>query len=746
MYSGGIIPLISIQFSNHTLLFHAQDFLASHTLDTNSPAPSPLLGERSNIASSTLIEDVPHRRNNQFNRFLPHENGASAAFADDSVRDNASNGPDEASASTRSRDKPVNPFTINNESSVVNFSAHLQRAKSLFSNRSYVSPRLRNYRMRNPRSSLYRSTSSLGDNNSMSSNASSAMSSPFYNGQTTFGGASATSRRIAPQNHDWQMSTNHRPKVPTNLVTSRSTSSLNATSDYTHVSNTTRRIIDIVSRYNTPLNEARRITNILPAIAETSLKQNSVLNLESGVSDFNKSKSFFAKTKNPYYRPFGRHPAESMPTSELHVPSMPELLQLNKFAANTIKIRDLANNSESALNKPVPMKANEFKLVHTPAASSTDGDLDASNNNKSVNAIANSANEAMKHKNKLRCILTKQNRVKRRNDDEPPEPVNMPSINSFVLDKKAQSMLIETLKPQITEPKPASATNNGLQVPFKFNSVPTLDTKQKRLNGNDESDDGKALESSVTKPALLTPTPSFSAHIQNASTNLANKPEPVKVVSKPAAGFQFAQPIVVQQSAQPFKSIPNMSAKTRYEFSDPKLVDNLHVVLSKAETVQSVNNFKFESKSIKSNKSDSGFAETTQSFGSNASKSTGLFAVKPTFEASKDNGLSAVKSVSSISSQLKSDDTFKSLVAQQKQHKWSCRDCFASNESTLSKCACCGASKESTAPGKTAQTQPAAPVDGVFKSIVAKQKQAKWECQDCLAQNDQVSTLLRRLS
>lgn len=173
-----------------------------------------------------MIEDITRSRNNnnQSTRYLPRENGqhtSTLLYTEDSIQNNNNNqdaqnqlnaaslkllssvqpifrveqDADEASSS-QSRDKIPNPFTINNDSSVVDFSAHLQRAKSLFTNRSYVSSRLKNYRMRNPRSSLYRSTSSLCDNNSVSSNASSAMSSPFYSGQTTFGGASAISRRL----------------------------------------------------------------------------------------------------------------------------------------------------------------------------------------------------------------------------------------------------------------------------------------------------------------------------------------------------------------------------------------------------------------------------------------------------------------------------------------------------------------------------------------------------------------------
>lgn len=165
------------------------------------------------VRSSTLIEDAPSR-SNPHHLFSIQENGdhdglrispnltsqldssTSRPLLSSTLHPRTEHDPDEGSSS-QSRERPTNPFSVNNESSVVNFSAHLQRAKSLFSNRTSVSARLRNYRMRNPRSSLYRSTSSLCDNNSVSSNASSAMSSPFYSGQTTYGGASATSKRLS---------------------------------------------------------------------------------------------------------------------------------------------------------------------------------------------------------------------------------------------------------------------------------------------------------------------------------------------------------------------------------------------------------------------------------------------------------------------------------------------------------------------------------------------------------------------
>lgn len=687
-----------------------------------------------------MIEDVPNRtNNNQFNRYLPHENGQ---HPDESPRDNASNYPDEGSSS-QSREKPTNIFAINNDSSVVNFSAHLQRAKSLFTNRSYLSPRLKNYRMRNPRSSLYRSTSSLCDNNSVSSNASSAMSSPFYNGQTTFGGASATSRRMnTTLNHD-SMQMHHRPKVPTNLVTSRSTSSLNSIGGAsTSMSTTAKRILDVMNKYNTPLTEVRRISNALPSISETSAlnKRKSILELDTTItSEMDKSKRTILKPNTPYNRPFGRTPIESVLTTELHVPSMPELLQLKKFATNTMKIREIASKSDSVLNKPIAAKKiNEFNFMEKPATA----DLDASNNNKFLNnkndAIINSSNDGNKqHISKIRSNITKRRVGKCTDGDSLPEPVNLPNI-SLVMDKKAEIKFSEPFKLQNNDQK---TSDNGLQIPFKFkssntNALITPATKEKRINGND-TDITKKFEISPVKSSVTT------ASTVATKSDFVFKSQPA-LNNNNKSIYKFSEPIFVK-SDNAFGQTKFSSGKFNYKFSDPKFVNDTTDSLAKTQPAKSFSNFKFESKPIKGVSSDSGIAETTQSFDSNASKSTGLSVTKPAFSGSTDNGISAGKLVSSLSTQLKEDDTFKSLVAKQKQGKWECKDCMVSNDSSNNKCMCCGSAKDkettalSTGSSKVDASKSVV-VDDVFKSIVAKQKQTKWECKDCCSQNDQVCT------
>lgn len=702
------------------------------------------------IVSSTLIEDViPQRQNSQLNRVSPLENGQHALLRDDHELDEGS--------SSQSRDKSTNPFTLNNDSSVVNFSAHLQRAKSLFTNRSYVNQKLKNYRMRNPRSALYRSTSSLCDNNSISSNASSAMSSPFYNGETKFGGASATSRRLnSTFQNDVQQQMYHRPKIPTNLVASRSTSSLNTMNSSASMSNTTRRILDVMSKYSTPLTEVRRISNALPSISETSVlsKRKSLLepDLSLGGSEIDRTKRALLKPNTPYNRPFGRNPVDSILTTELHVPTMPELLQLKKFATSTIEIRAIANNSKSVLNKPIsnqPIDSKQIKGVNSRVT-----DLDISNNNEKVvnkNNDTTSGPIAMKeHKNKIRTSFMKRKMGKGDEHDSMPEPVNLPNV-TLQMDKK-----IEIKFPEPFIPKSQSGTTDiGSTIPFKskgsnttgsevnLNAFQIKSTPEKQINGRG-SQAAKKIES-VPAPALISikaTTPSSCSTTLNSDLGISSQPTKSSwnITNTPTSCFVFNEPIVIAHSSSlTTRSVHNI----KYKFSEPLFVDSGKEKKSKVETTGAFNTFKFDSKPVNKITSDSGIADTTQSFGTIANKSTGLMASSSTFPSGKGLGSpDFAKIISNAPTQPSPCDTFKTISAQQKKDKWDCETCCVSNEANVPKCVCCQTENKkalvSEAKADISTIKPK--VDEGFKSLIAQQTQGKWECDACLARNDKSLT------
>lgn len=699
-----------------------------------------------------MIEDaLPQRQNSQFNHFSPAlENGQHALLRDDLELDECS--------SSQSRDKSTNPFTLNNDSSVVNFSANLQRAKSLFNNQSYVNQKLKNYRMRNPRSALYRSTSSLCDNNSISSNASSAMSSPFYKGETKFGGASASSRRLnSTFQNDVQQQMYHRPKIPTNLVASRSTSSLNTINSSASMSNTTRRILDVMSKYSTPLTEVRRISNALPSISETSVlrRRRSLLEPDSslGGSEIDRTKRALLKPNTPYNRPFGRNPVDSILTTELHVPSMPELLQLKKFATSTIEIRDIANNSKGILNNPISNQPIDSK--QTKAVSSRETDLDISNNNKKAanknNDTTSGPGIAMKqHKNKIRTSFMKRKMGKGDEHDSMPEPVNLPNV-TLQMDKQIMIKFPEPIIPKNQSGK----TDIESAIPFKSKVSNTTGsevnvkafqikpTPEKHVNGRGPQS-AKKIESVPTAASISmkATTPSSCSTTLNSELGISSQPTKSSwnLTNTPTSCFIFTEPIFIAQSTN---SITKSVHSIEYKFSEPFFVDSGKEKKSKVESTAAFNTFKFDSKPVNKITSDSGIFDTTQSFGSIANKSAGLIANSSTFPSAKGLGNpDFAKIISNAPTQPSPCDTFKTISAQQKKHKWDCETCFVSNEANALKCVCCQTENKialaSEAKANVSTIKPK--VDEVFKSLISQQTQGKWECNACLTRNDKSFT------
>lgn len=327
--------------------------------------------------------------------------------------------------SSDTHEKQSNPFAVNSDVSAVNFNAHLQKSKSLFSNKSYLSSSrsLSNYRLRRQPSSttsLYRSTSSLCDNNSTSSTPP-TFASPFYNGQTTFGGASSHSKRFRSAfNVDQQQPNQHRVHVPSKLIPSslsKSTSSLNSVDNGTSgLSTTVQRILVIMNQSNTPLSELRQVSSALSA---SGVRKPLLIESEPNISGTEASDRFKRKILNkpgtPYNRPSGRHMDNSF-TNELKVPSMSQLLQLKR---NTIQVREIASKSSSVLNR-----REEYKL---PLKVDTD-------DNAKRNSISNNNNidpQSYTHVNKMRNNFTKRKtRTGKGNEEEelPPEPITLPNV------------------------------------------------------------------------------------------------------------------------------------------------------------------------------------------------------------------------------------------------------------------------------------------------------------------------------
>lgn len=693
--------------------------------------------------SSTLIEDPRTYNNRTPTLSLPNENGQDVQhqntldpFSRNNHNDMQSRNQlvqpttsalyrseqSEDDGASVSNEKPTNPFASTNNSTAVNFTAHLQKSKSLFSNKSYLSSStqsLSNYRMRRQpshSSSLHRSTSSLCDDNSTSSNASGVPPSPFYNGQTAFGGASASSRRfINAIRPDTQLQSQHRSKVPSKLIPSnlsKSTSSLNST-EQGYLSTTAKRILDLMNQFNTPLADVRRVSSGLP------IKTNSTpsgqkgaalldVNTTIGASETDKLKRKLLKPNTPYNRPVGRTVTEPCISRELNVPSMSQLLQLKKLSKNTMQVRELATKSNSILNH-----TEDYKLPNV--SSSLSNDLEVTNNNN------NDITPGSKHVNKIRSnIIKSRTKLKDVNEEPPPEPVNLPNIQLAFDKNKGISFSTASLA------KPATPI---------FNSTNTSIFKPKEQIPS---------AASTLKFTQNTVVSTFG------TKEISKKPcAETMIPIKYPSNYSFADPIVVNSSKTSQTESFKEKEKQNFKFSEPIVVTNSNIANQTNPSSKTVADIKFESH-IKSRSSITSISPTS-SFGAvNKTCSPSLETTAPVETSKSDKSLafdssftSTNKKIADVAAKPQVDEVFKNLVAKQNEGKWECSSCLSRNDSSSSACAACGCAN--TAAPAAAKKSPLISdssssklvvVDDVFKKLAAQQKADSWECGSCATRNN----------
>lgn len=225
--------------------------------------------------------------------------------------------------------------------SELSFASHLDTHKSLFSSKNNQNALSR----QSFNSSLYGSNMSLGSNSRLF-----MANSPFYNGKTTFGGASAYPRRDINQH-----------KILRNPVQMRPSSSLSnssnnsATSDSTPLSNTAKRILEVMNQFSTPLKEARSMGNNINSILKIpSLVQN---RQRFGEEELYLNRSIsLSRPPAPYSRSSNQSKNRTQSSlnssivKPLQIPTMSQLLQMKRLQNNTERVREIANKSESFLN------------------------------------------------------------------------------------------------------------------------------------------------------------------------------------------------------------------------------------------------------------------------------------------------------------------------------------------------------------------------------------------------------------
>lgn len=147
------------------------------------------------------------------------------------------------------------------------------------------------------------------------------MDSPFYNGRTIYGGASAYGRKLGRTSNDLKSSL--RNSVHIKPVNEK------PLSDNTALSKTARRILDTLEQYTTPVSDAAKI----PQPTKGRFRNEGLISKYIGA--------------NPYTREM-----KTTSNKALQVPSVPELLKLKEqLQESTESVRKMATTSKSDLNK-----------------------------------------------------------------------------------------------------------------------------------------------------------------------------------------------------------------------------------------------------------------------------------------------------------------------------------------------------------------------------------------------------------
>jgi nuclear pore complex protein Nup153 len=317
--------------------------------------------------------------------------------------------------------------------SELNFSSHLDTRKSLFSPKNNALSR------QSFNSSLYGSNLSLNSSNSRLF----VTNSPFYDGKTMFGGASAYQKRDITQHKFMRMPTLMRP--------SKSNETKLSNQDLPE-SNTTKRIMEIMSEFKGPLKEVRTMgSNISSLLNATLAAQNQKrfneedLIRQRNLALRNPSNAVNASKLESSQDAFNSYSAAS-PT----IPSMSQLLRMKKLQSNTEKVREIATRSESFLNKNT-----EYKLPNV-------------NENMESKGPASSG---MKMKNNIVRNLIRVDSNKK--DDEPPQAINLPNIQLPTLKNIPKfDVQIPAVQKKIEISPPVKNVAPLMPVKSAFESVP----------------------------------------------------------------------------------------------------------------------------------------------------------------------------------------------------------------------------------------------------------------------------------
>lgn len=593
------------------------------------------------------------------------------------------------------------------------FSQHLETDKSLFSEKNLETSSVSSLRRQSFNPSLYGSTTSLTSNNSRISH----LGSPFYNGQTMYGGASAYSRRDV---HFNSLRTPVQMRPSSRLSTASSSNNSLASDNNAALSNTAKRLLDVMSKFSSPINDARKLGNNLrdttaAAIGHTQTLTQNRKRFDEEELHINQSIRISSPT-TPYSR--NSSSRNNNFKRELQVPTLTQLMKL-KMQNNTEHVRTLAAASKSPLNRET-----EYNLPNL--------EVNKSNNENSID------NNRV-HKNKIRNYVTKS----RKKVGEETASVKEPNL------------------PNVQFPELKSNTF----IDFKLdNNVYTID-KEKRVESN--------WKNNVFSVAVPPP----SGQLKTSSKNVAEPIEenltykfatPIVVASVDCNGhlsknkFQFSDPFDPSKSIVTKLNFTNGSPTTNNKpdklqptnlnnasLHKPLKIGSVMDILKKDTLVnadkktESFTNSVFENKDFGTKfKLSSNNWECTVCMIRNDKDKDKCVACETKRIDNVENASSTVSNSTPQLSNTKNKDTgFSNLVAQQNS-KWECSACLTRNDNSNNKCLCCeqlnpNAMNKLVTPKLDATDKPPLlkTTDTDFKALLSVQN-AKWECSACMTRNE----------
>lgn len=393
--------------------------------------------------------------------------------------------------------------------SELSFTSHLDTHKSLFSPKNNALSR------QSFNSSLYGSNMSLSSTNSRLFMA----NSPFYNGKTMFGGASAYPKRDINQHKILRTPVQMRPSSSLSNSSNTSAKSDNIVPE----SNAAKRILEIMNQFSGPLKEARSMGNNINSIIKVpSLVQS---RKRYGEDELNLDRSIALSSPSaPYGRPISGAPSKNRPESPLfnsasakplQIPTMSQLLQMKRLQNNTEKVREIASRSESFLNQN-----HEYKLpsMGDESHNSTSGASLKMKSNITKNLLRPDKNSA--------------------NDQLPALPLNLPNIQLPAMKSVPKfDIQLPPVSVVSSKPSPPVLSRSPLKMPTAnaVSKVPEVQFNFQNSSGPNLKD--KEVVAKKSNFVFSKPLPAGDGSISASTLNHVNEK------------FTFSKPITINDDS-----------------------------------------------------------------------------------------------------------------------------------------------------------------------------------------------------